>query len=257
MTGPDSRALIVPNPAAIVSPCAVASDNKVTHERRKTATGSPAKYLPAENAAPLAPSSPIHRSESEEASEQPGERVHPEDNPSLPPSTAAHLRESPQITPPGQHNLDLRTTAGTDQVSSSQNDGLGDDDDNMQVDRLPDGKHPNDEYEDLQDDFHENNAGDNGGDQEKNPCVDHHDDMQVDSDPINLRPARAKKRRRVVLSPEADEEELDVSPASCEVIDVDLYVSIWEPTKNKVSIFPSSFSALIVADQGGGGRHRS
>jgi hypothetical protein len=75
--------------------------------------------------------------------------------------------------------------------------------------------------------------------------------MHVDSDPIIQRPHRSqhpKKRRRVESreeSEEVEEEDLDVSPDLHEVIDVDLYASMWEPTKTKVSIFPSSFSALI------------
>jgi hypothetical protein len=130
-------------------------------------------------------------------------------------------------------------------VSSSHE---GDDEDGMmEVDILLHGSHSN---EDLHDDFPENNSGNDDGHHEED-SVNDDDAMHVDSDPIIQRPRRSqhpKKRRRVESreeSEEVEEEDLDVSPDLHEVIDVDLYASMWEPTKTKVSIFPSSFSALI------------
>ena len=68
---------------------------------------------------------------------------------------------------------------------------------------------------------------------------------------------RPVKRCRIVLSPSDDGENSDSnsSTESHEVIDVNLYASLWEPSmvKDLVSIFHSSFSALIsLADQAGG-----
>jgi len=68
---------------------------------------------------------------------------------------------------------------------------------------------------------------------------------------------RPVKCRRIVLSPSDDGENSDSNSSTelHEVIDVDLYASLWEPSmvKDLVSIFHSSFSALIsLADQAGG-----
>ena len=68
---------------------------------------------------------------------------------------------------------------------------------------------------------------------------------------------RPAKHRRILLSPSDDEKNSDSnsSPDSHEVIDVNLYASLWEPrmVKDLVSIFHSYFSSLIsLADQAGG-----
>ena len=79
----------------------------------------------------------------------------------------------------------------------------------------------------------------------------HHDEDIPDS--VN----RPVKCRRIVLSPSDDGENSDSNSSmeSHEVINVDLYASLWEPSlvKDLVSIFHFSFSALIsLADQAGG-----
>ncbi len=65
------------------------------------------------------------------------------------------------------------------------------------------------------------------------------------------------KHRHIVLIPSDNGENSDSnsSTESHEVIDINLYASLWEPSmvKDLVSIFHSSFSALIsLADQAGG-----
>jgi hypothetical protein len=269
--------LIVSDAAAIVSPlCAIASGNK--DEQTTKAIEIPGEGVCAESSAPLAPSSPMHRSHSEEASEHPGKQLHPEDGPSPTPSPAAHLRESPQMTPRSQQNLELPMAAGIGCPVSSSREGndevgmetprsqqnlelpmaagigcpvsssrAGDDEDGMmEVDILLHGSHSN---EDLHDDFPENNSGNDDGHHEEDSVND--DAMHVDSDPIIQRPRRSQHPKKCHCvesreeSEEVEEEDLDVSPDLHEVIDVDLYASMWEPTKTKVSIFPSSFSALI------------
>jgi hypothetical protein len=102
--------LIVSDAAAIVSPlCAIASGNK--DEQTTKAIEIPAEGVCVENSAPLAPSSPMHCSHSEEALKHPGKQLHSEDGPSPTPSPA-HLRESPQRTPPCQENLESPMAEG-------------------------------------------------------------------------------------------------------------------------------------------------
>ena len=91
-----------------------------------------------------------------------------------------------------------------------------------------------------------------GGRLTRNRSASRHHDEDI-ADLVN----RSVKCRRIVLSPSDDGENLDsnCSTESHEVIDVDLYASLWEPSmvKDLVSIFHSSFSALIsLADQAGG-----
>jgi len=79
----------------------------------------------------------------------------------------------------------------------------------------------------------------------------HHDEDITDL--VN----RPVKPRHIVLSPSSDGENSDSNSSMelHEVIDVDLYASLWEPSmvKDLVSIFHFSFSALIsLADQAGG-----
>jgi len=69
--------------------------------------------------------------------------------------------------------------------------------------------------------------------------------------------SRALKHRRIVWTSSDDGESSDSNSSSDshEVIDVNLYASLWEPrmVKELVSIFHSSFSALIsLADKAGG-----